>query len=218
MKRFKKILGMALAFSLVITQFPSGKAAKAAGSEAVKILPRASWSDAPAKGTLVDTTTAAKAFNTATLTVESSPETNFGNWFEMHVIITVNGKETDLKYSGTGNGTAGETATVKLTDFTVNKGDQYKIEVYSDAWQDKYVEGVWSLQNDYTYKVSVRDFTFETTEKPDTPPSGDDDTSKTGEVQTSGGHLQKSLQQLFRRQQQTKVIIQQQLRYNVQAM
>ncbi|RKI40309.1 hypothetical protein D7V86_11730 [bacterium D16-51] len=141
----------------------------------VSLIPRADWSSPAAKQTLIDTTTATEAFNSATVTVKCADDTNIGSWCSVHIVVTVNGKEEDIELKGTGVGTDGESCTIELTGISVAENDTYKIEAYTDSYLGNY-------SGDYVYKVSISDFTYkgENSEEPNPPV---DDTL--AEVQTS---------------------------------
>lgn len=177
MKRFKKILGMALVFSLVITQFPLGKVAKAASGEV-----QTSAENTPKKlATIIPETTADADYNTAAIKVECASDVSFNEYASLNLVLTVNGKEIPHTQIGD-SWTQGGTSTYEIkNEFAIRKGDTYKVEAYTDSWKDH--------TESWVFKVGVT-FSYESA---DTPPSGDGDTSKTGEVQTSGGASTKKL-------------------------
>ena len=161
LKKFKKILGMALAFSLVITQFPAGKAAKAASGEAVEL-------HYGQKAVVVEEQTAKididalevnlscnKAENGIDKTDGSGAEwPSFNEYVTISFDVTVEGVAKTIDVKGTSY--SQDDQTFSLEGLGIKKGQSFKIEAITWAFGSVGAEP-------WLFKLSIEVPTSETT-------------------------------------------------------
>lgn len=163
LKKFKKILGMALAVSLVITQFPAGKAAKAASGEAVEL-------HYGQKAVVVEEQTAKIDIDTLEVKLscnnvaEGIAKTDgsgnewpcFSHYITISFDVTVGEEKKTIDVTGAEGDYSQTDKTFSLEGLGIKKGQSFKIEAVT--WQYASVGS-----EPWLFKLSIAVPTVETT-------------------------------------------------------
>ncbi len=188
MKKFKlrKIIPIIMSAALALNSvcggfFANGSVAEAAAEGEENGLVEIYTSDgaaSPVKAVLIPETIADKDYNMATVSLECASDTQFNEYCELSVVITVNGEEKTFSQKGTGGYEDAWKGSFDITDgISIKQGETYKVEAYTYAYG---VKG-----KDYVYKASLL-LSFQGFSGGDDN-SGDDTDTSLAEIYTSDG-------------------------------
>ncbi len=95
--------------------------------------------DVKKKAVLIPETTADKDYNKAVISLECAEDVSFNEHCNLVIVVTINGEEKTFTQKGIGkweNGWKGSYDITAADGFSIKKGDTYKIEAYTDSWEE----------------------------------------------------------------------------------
>ncbi len=113
--------------------------------------------DVKKKAILIPETKADKDYNKAVISLECAEDVAFNEYCNLVIVVTINGIEKTFTQKGIGgfeNGWKGSYDITKADGFSIKKGETYKIEAYTDSWEEHTLSYVFKASAKLSYTAN----------------------------------------------------------------
>ena len=113
--------------------------------------------DVKKKAILIPETKADKDYNKAVISLECAEDVAFNEYCNLVIVVTINGIEKTFTQKGIGgweNGWKGSYDITKADGFSIKEGETYKIEAYTDSWEEHTLSYVFKASAKLSYTAN----------------------------------------------------------------
>ncbi|MDE6617221.1 MAG: hypothetical protein K2K35_11690, partial [Lachnospiraceae bacterium] len=112
--------------------------------------------DVKKKAVLVSETTADKDYNKAVISLECAEDVSFNEYCNLVIVLTINGKEKTFTQKGINEETGwkGSYDITETDGFSIKEGETYKIEAYTDSWENHTLSYVYKAGIELSFQES----------------------------------------------------------------